>query len=293
LVHDLAIGVDAGGADAWLWQDSFALGVRAGAPPDQFNTLGQDWGLPPFDPWRLRAAGYEPFIQTVRAGFRHAGGLRFDHVMGLFRLFWIPEGGDPADGTYVRYPWSDLLDILALESYRAGAYVVGEDLGTVEDFVRGELQQRDLLSYRLLWFEPEPPDRGTWPRQALAAITTHDLPTVAGLWSGADLAAQYAVGAAPNEKAISQIRSKVAGWLAAADDTPVADVIERAYRLLGRAPCAVVTATLEDALAVQERPNMPGTTDQWPNWCIALPEPLEAIESDRLAEAIAAGLGRP
>ena len=157
LIADLAIGVDAGGADAWVWQDSFAPGMRVGAPPDEFNTLGQDWGLPPWDPWRLRKMGYEPFVQTVRAGLRHAGGLRFDHVMGLFRLFWIPAGSDPAQGTYVRYPYWDLLNILALEAQRADAFVVGEDLGTVEPHVRSELASRRVLSYKLLWFEAERP----------------------------------------------------------------------------------------------------------------------------------------
>jgi 4-alpha-glucanotransferase len=290
LVHDLAIGVDAGGADAWLWQDSFALGVRVGAPPDEFNTLGQDWGLPPFDPWRLRLAGYEPFIQTLRAGLRHGAGLRFDHVIGLFRLFWIPDGGEPADGTYVRYPWWDLLDILALESHRAGAYVVGEDLGTVEQSSRAELQRRQVLSYRVLWFEAERPDSGTWPERALAAMTTHDLPTVAGLWSGADLAAQRDLGLAPNESGTAAIRAKLSQWTGADDATPVEDVIALAYRLLGRAPCVVVAATLDDALAVEERPNMPGTIHEWPNWSIALPRPLEDLETTALAAAIAAGL---
>jgi 4-alpha-glucanotransferase len=293
LVQDLAIGVSAGGADAWLWQDCFALGARVGAPPDEFNTLGQDWGLAPLDPWRLRAAGYEPFIQTVRSGFRHGCGLRFDHVMGLFRLFWIPEDGQPTHGTYVRYPWSDLLDILALESHRASAYVVGEDLGTVEDWVRTELQRRAVLSYRLLWFESEPPESGAWPEQALAAVTTHDLPTVAGLWSGADLAAQRALGLAPNEAALVAVRAKVARWIGADDGTPVPEVIERAYRMLGRSPCTIVTATLDDALAVEERPNMPGTSDGWPNWSIALPQVLEDLETAPLAHAIAAGLSRP
>jgi 4-alpha-glucanotransferase len=292
VIQDLAIGVAPGGADTWLWQDCFALGVRVGAPPDEFNTRGQDWGLPPLDPWRLRAAGYEPFIQTVRSGLRHGGGLRIDHVMGLFRLFWIPADGSPTEGTYVRYPWSDLLDILALESHRAGAYVVGEDLGTVEDFVRTELHQRGVLSYRLLWFEPDPPDSGTWPEQALAAVTTHDLPTVAGLWTGADLAAQETLGLAPNRDAVAAVRARLAGWIGAGDATPVTEVIERAYRLLGRGACHLKTATLEDAAAVEERPNMPGTTNEWPNWSIALPKPLEEIETDALAHAIAAGLGR-
>jgi 4-alpha-glucanotransferase len=262
LVHDLAIGTDPRGADAWLWQDSFALGVRVGAPPDEFNTLGQDWGLPPFDPWRLRAAAYEPFIQVLRAGMGAGAGLRFDHVMGLFRLFWIPPEVAPTEGTYVRYPWADLLDILALESHRAGAYVVGEDLGTVEDFVREELAARQVLSYRLLWFEPTPPDRGDWPTQALAAVTTHDLPTIVGEWTGTDLERQRQLDLHPNEDATLALRDKLVDWTGVPPDAPVEVVIERAYHLLGRAPCAIATATLDDALAVEERPNMPGT---WPS----------------------------
>ncbi|HVW32721.1 MAG TPA: 4-alpha-glucanotransferase [Acidimicrobiia bacterium] len=125
LMQDLAVGVDPGGADAWLWQDSMALGMRVGAPPDDFNRRGQDWSLPPFDPWRVRHEHYEPWIRTVRAGLRAAGGIRVDHVMGLFRLYWIPVGATPADGAYVRYRHWEMLDILALESHRAGAYIVG------------------------------------------------------------------------------------------------------------------------------------------------------------------------
>ncbi|HET9692283.1 MAG TPA: 4-alpha-glucanotransferase [Acidimicrobiales bacterium] len=288
LMQDLAIGVAAGGADAWVWRDTFATGMRVGAPPDEFNTLGQDWGLPPWDPWKLRAARYEPFVETVRAGLRHAGGLRFDHVMGLFRLFWIPAGHDAAEGTYVRYPYWDLLNILALEAHRAGAFVVGEDLGTVEDHVRHELAERDVLSYRLLWFEPQRPP--SWPRQALGAVTTHDLPTVAGVWTGSDLEAQRRLGLNPNEEGSRAMRAKLADWTGAADDTPVAEVVDGAYRVLADAPCTVLTAALDDACEVEERPNMPGTVDEWPNWSIALPLPLEAIEQLPLAARIAGHL---
>jgi 4-alpha-glucanotransferase len=292
LVQDLAIGADAGGADAWRWQGCTALGVRVGAPPDEFNVAGQNWALPPFDPWKLRAAGYQPFIELVRAGLRGAGGMRFDHVMGLFRLFWIPAEGTPADGTYVQYPAQDLLDILALESQRANAFIVGEDLGTVEDEVRAELEARRVLSYRLLWFEPTPPDGGQWPRQALAAATTHDLPTVAGVWTGRDLEARRGLGLAINEEAEARLRAKLAAWLDADDTTPVPEVVERVYRLLGRAPSALLTAALDDALAVEERPNLPGTLDEWPNWRIALPAPLEEIETAPLAQSIADSLNR-
>jgi 4-alpha-glucanotransferase len=290
LVHDLAVGADPRGADSWRWQDCLAMGVTVGAPPDEYNTVGQDWGFPPFDPWRLRAAGYQPFIEVIRAGLRHATGLRVDHVMGLFRLFWIPSGADAAEGTYVRYPWSDLLDILALESSRAGAYIIGEDLGTVEDSTRRELAERGVLSYRLLWFEPTPPNSGLWPEQALAAVTTHDLPTIAGLWTGADLEVQRALDLHPNEKATQATRDRLASWLGVGQDAPVGEVIQRAYRLLGQAPCVIASATLEDALAVKERPNMPGTIGEWPNWSLALPRPFEELQREPLAEAIAVAL---
>ena len=188
VMQDLPIGFDADGADAWAFQDVLAEGISVGAPPDEFNTKGQNWGLPPFVPGRLRDAGYQPFIDTIRGCVRHSGGLRIDHVMGLFRLFWIPNGMEPREGAYVRSHARDLLAIVAIESQRARAVIVGEDLGTVEEDTRAELTRRKVLSYRLLWFEKGSPK--TYPEQALAAVTTHDLPTIAGLWTGSDVAAQ-------------------------------------------------------------------------------------------------------
>jgi 4-alpha-glucanotransferase len=281
VMQDLAIGVDPGGADAWIWQDVLAQGMSVGAPADEFNPQGQDWGVPPFDPWKLRNAEFEPFIETVRAAFRHAGGLRFDHVMGLFRLFWIPEGSLARHGAYVRYPYRELFDILALESRRAGAYVVGEDLGTVEDVVRRELADRDVLSYRVLWFEPEP---RSYPPRTLGAVTTHDLPTVAGLWTGADLEVQRERGIEPNEQAASETRARVEQVTGVGWDAPVTEVVQRVHEVLAEAPSAIVTATLDDVLGVEERPNYPGTTDPG-NWSLALPVTLEDIETDpRIAE---------
>ena len=158
LVHDLAVGFAPDGADAWMWQDEVASGARIGAPSDDFNPAGQDWGVPPFDPARLRAAAYAPLVATMRRMMSAGVGLRIDHVMGLFRLWWVPLGSsDPSAGAYVRYPAGELLDILALESARAGCGVIGEDLGTVESGVRPELRRRGLLSYRLAWFESRPP----------------------------------------------------------------------------------------------------------------------------------------
>jgi 4-alpha-glucanotransferase len=264
--------------------------VRVGAPPDDFNRKGQDWALPPFIPQRLRAAGYEPYIRMLQAGFRGAGGLRFDHVMGLFRLYWIPAGATPAEGGYVLYPHDDLLGILALESHRAGAWVVGEDLGTVEDHVRRELAERDVLSYRLMWFEPEPPS--AFPHKALAAVTTHDLPTVAGLWTGADTEELRRLDLEPNEEATTAIRTKLAKGSGLPDDAPPADAVVAAHRLLAEAPSMVLAATLEDALVVEERPNVPGTVDERHNWSLALPVPQEELERSETARAIAAALNR-
>src|SRR5207245_6637777 len=173
LMHDLPIGVDPEGADAWAWQDTLALGATVGAPPDRYVAAGQNWGLPPFIPHHLRAAGYRPFIETIRAVLRHARGLRIDHVMGLFRLFWIPAGLPPAAGGYVRYPADDLLGIVALECSRAGALVVGHDLGTVEVGLRESLARSRVLSYRCFWFEAGPQKK--FPRLALGAVTPQPL----------------------------------------------------------------------------------------------------------------------
>lgn len=290
VVQDLAVGVDRDGADGWMWQDVFALGMDIGAPPDEFNTRGQNWALPPFDPWRLRACAYQPWIESLRGVLRHAGGVRVDHVMGLFRLFWIPAGSEPSDGAYVRYPSAEMLDILALEAYRAGAVVVGEDLGTVEDEVRAELYERQVLSYRVWWFESQ--RTGAWPERALGAITTHDLPTVAGVLDGSDLEAQRECGMNPSVDSAERLRHRLLDWTESNPDDGAPLVIERAYRDLAEAPCLLLVASLEDSLAVTERPNMPGTTDEWPNWRRALPVSIEAIEHEELPRRVASGLDR-
>jgi 4-alpha-glucanotransferase len=290
VMQDLPIGFDAGGADAWVFQDVLAHGVSVGAPPDEFNTRGQNWGLPPFVPDKLRGAGYAPFVQTIRACLRHAGGLRIDHVMGLFRLFWIPDGMEPKDGAYVRQHASDLLAIVALESRRAKAVIVGEDLGTVHERARAQLTASRILSYRLLWFEKGAPSR--YPADALAAVTTHDLPTIAGLWSSADLEAQIELGLSPNEAGTREIRRRVARMTRVRADTSLPEVIARVHEQLARAPSRILTATLDDAMAVDERPNMPATSDEWPNWRIALPEPIETLADNPVAKRIAGALAR-
>jgi 4-alpha-glucanotransferase len=203
--------------------------------------------------------------------------------MGLFRLFWIPQGSDPATGAYVRYPADELLAILALESERAKAYIVGEDLGTVEQSARNKLASKRVLSYRLLWFEKNPPVE--YPELALAAVTTHDLPTIAGLWTGADLKEQRQLGLNPNQRGTLEIRERLRSMTTLGDAAPVEEVIKRAYELLAQAPSAIIAATLEDALAIQKRPNVPGAPDS--SWSVSLPESLEKLLSHPLARAIA------
>ena len=293
VMQDLPIGFDADGADAWALQDVLAEGISVGAPPDEFNTKGQNWGLPPFVPEKLRAAGYQPFIDTIRGCVRHSGGLRIDHVMGLFRLFWIPNGMEPKDGAYVTSRARDLLAIVAVESQRARAVIVGEDLGTVEEGCRVELTRRNVLSYRLLWFEKSPPAR--YPAEALAAVTTHDLPTSAGLWTGSDVRTQKELGLAPNEKGTREMVNRVRRLARIGPRNPLPSVIIQIHEALATAPSRIITATLEDALAVEERPNMPATTTEWPNWSIALPEPIESLEKNTIAARIARifSKGRP
>jgi 4-alpha-glucanotransferase len=285
IMQDLPIGIDPEGADAWAWQHMLAAGATVGAPPDEYNTLGQNWNLLPFVPYKLRAAAYEPFRRTIRTALRHARGLRIDHVMGLFRLYWIPQGADASLGAYVRYPSEDLLAIVALESHRTKAIIVGEDLGTVERVMKEQLFKHRILSYRLVWFEKEPP--ASYPELSLAAVTTHDLPTIAGLWSGYDLERQQELGLNPNEKGMREIRRRLAAMTGTQAAGKTAEVVVRTHRLLAKAPSMVAIAALEDALAVKERPNMPNTTGEWPNWSIPLPLSLEEIESHLLVRRVA------
>jgi 4-alpha-glucanotransferase len=291
IMQDLPVGVAPDGADAWMWQDVFAKDVSVGAPPDLFNANGQDWGLPPFVPHKLRNAAYEPFIQTVRAALRYARGLRIDHVMGLFRLFWIPVGEPSAHGTYVRYNADEMLAIVALESARAKTFVVGEDLGTVDEGVREKLAEYDVLSYRLLWFEENTPEH--YPKLALAAVSTHDLPTIAGIWSGADFEEQAALGLQPKQENSEKILGYLRRASHAHNGAEISDVIVRTHEALARSPAVITLASMEDGLGAEKRPNLPGAgEDLRPNWCIPLRKKLEEIETDSTVLRIAACLKR-
>jgi len=288
IVHDLAVGVDPGGADAWLLQDDLAQGFTIGAPPDSFNQLGQDWRLPPFRPDRLAARAFEPFRQVVRAALAHGGGLRVDHVMGLFRLWWVPAGGSAAEGTYVRYDADAMLAVVAAEAAAAGALVIGEDLGTVAPEVTAALQREGVLGSAVLWFEKEadgetplPPAR--WRAAAAASVSTHDLPTAAGFLDGEPARVRHALAqlahsladeerrlAAERDALLALLRSE--GLLGpAGDEAPLeGDVVIALHRLLCRTPSRVVLLAPADAVGDLRQPNLPGTTTEYPNWRLPL-----------------------
>lgn len=303
LYLDLAVSVDRAGSDAWSEQDCFAA-ASVGAPPDDFSLNGQDWGLPPLRPQRLRAARYRLFIETLRANMRAAGAVRIDHVMGLMRLFWIPPGQTPREGTYVHYPLEELLAIVALESHRNGCLVIGEDLGTVADEMRDALTRAGMLSYRLLYFERDaggafkPP--ADHPDDALVAVTTHDLAPLAGWWGGHDLQLRQRLALFPQpalleqqllERAQDRVRLLLAvhraGLLTAQEmaatagsDTLAPAAVEAIHAFLAQAPSAVMLVQLEDVLGEIEQPNLPGTTAEHPNWRRKLSLDLEALAAD-------------
>jgi 4-alpha-glucanotransferase len=286
IVHDLAVGVHPGGADAWAQQEYFAAGMSVGAPPDAFNARGQDWGLPPWRPDRLAESGYAPFRELLRALFRYAGALRIDHVMGLFRLWWVPLGHPPTEGTYVRYDAEAMLAVLVLEASRAGALVIGEDLGTVEPGVREALRERGVLGTSVLWFErdwegdgrPLPPDR--WRADCLATATTHDLPSTAARLTGEHVELRDSLGllTRPLQQERAEAAADTAEWLAlltelnllhgtgGTDTSSEEAEIQAVHRFLLHTPARMVGVWLPDGVGDRRPQNLPGTWDQYPNW---------------------------
>jgi (1->4)-alpha-D-glucan 1-alpha-D-glucosylmutase len=316
LYLDLAVSVDRAGSDVWGQRDDFAPGATVGAPPDEFNPNGQGWGLPPLRPDRLRSNQYRFFIETLRSSMRGAGALRIDHVMGLMRLFWIPPGRTARDGAYVHYALDEMLAIVALESQRNRCMVIGEDLGTVADAMRAALARFEVLSYRLLYFERH--DDGSfkapevYPRDALVAISTHDLATLTGWWAGHDLRLRLQLGLFPNEQlfekqlldrtqervrlllAVQHAGLLTADAVAEAGTASVLppQVVEAIHAFMAATPSQIMMVQMEDVLGEVEQVNMPGTTSQHPNWCRKLPLELKAIDADvnfgRLAKTLSA-----
>lgn len=296
---DLAIGVAEGGGATWTRRGLYALDARVGAPPDDFNRLGQDWGLPPWIPHQLTALAYAPFVETLRANMRHSGALRKDHIMGLYRLFWVPRGRSATEGAYVCYPFEDMLGILALESQRNKCLVVGEDLGTVPNEVREALQPMRVLSTRLLYFERrdgrlKPPQE--YPVEAVAAVTTHDLPTLAGFWQGLDIDLRDRLHLFPDEETrhrqIVERAADRAQLLVALESQGLlppgagvhqvgfpeltAELAAAVYTYLGQAPSKLLLVQMEDGFGVREQPNLPGADNAaYPSWRLKLPLNLE------------------
>ena len=319
IMHDLAVGVHPDGADAWALQEVLALGVTAGAPPDEFNQLGQDWSQPPWRPDRLEEHEYRPFRALIRSVLRHAGGVRIDHIIGLFRLWWIPDGAAPTEGTYVRYDHDAMIGIVALEAHRAGALVVGEDLGTVEPWVRDYLLLRGLLGTSILWFEldrdgtggPLPAER--WREYCLSSVTTHDLPPTAGYLAGDHVRLRESLGllTRPLADELASDRAELAAWMAELRRVGLLDdgtddpeqVVLALYRYLGRTPSRLLGVALTDAVGDRRTQNQPGTTNEYPNWRVPLTGPdgrqlmLEDVFTDQraatLAEAVRAQIAPP
>jgi len=306
LYLDLAVSVDRAGSEAWAQQDVYALGASVGAPPDDFNLKGQDWGLPPLRPDRLRATRYALYISALREAMARAGAVRIDHVMGLMRLFWIPRGAGAENGAYVHYELEETLAILALESHRNRCLVIGEDLGTVADEMRAALSRYGVLSYRLLWFERDaagefrPP--ADFPREALVAVSTHDLPTLAGWWEGDDLALREKLGLYPDEAMhAAQLAGRAADrerLLRALERQGIAPrdlprgLVDAVHAYVAAAPSRVMMLQLEDVLGVREQANLPGTTEEHPNWRRKLPAALEDMTASPAIDSLAGTLGR-
>jgi 4-alpha-glucanotransferase len=311
IIHDLAVGAHPGGADSWADQDVLALGVSVGAPPDEFNQRGQDWALPPWHPQRLAAGGYRPLASLIGATLSNAGGVRADHVMGLLRLWWVPAGMTPDRGCYVRYDHEAMVGVLAGEAARAGAVAVGEDLGTVDAWIRHYLAERGVLGTSMLWFErtadgaPLPPAQ--WRRGCLATVGTHDVPPAAAFITGEHVALRAGLGllarSADAERA--DAAAAVAAWRQALEEQDLLpagaavtpdEFTVALYRYLARTPAVLIGVSLAEAVGERRPQNLPGTTDEYPNWRVPLAGPegrpvlAEQLAGDPLVLATAAAV---
>jgi len=295
LISDLAVGADNSGSQAWSRQQEIMHGLSVGAPPDALNPRGQSWGLGAFLPHAMKARGFHAYIEMLRAAFAHAGGVRIDHVLGLSRLWLVPDGASSADGAYLRYPMEDLLRLIALESWRYRSIVIGEDLGTVPPGFDTLIAQAGLLGIRVLLFQRDAarffrPDE--WPDNTVATTTTHDLPTIAGWWQGRDLdwrseldlletgQSQAAARDVRNqERAILWQALIDAGCASGEMPAPRAEAapLDAAIEFIGATPAPLAMLPIEDALGLPEQPNLPGTIDVHPNWRRRLSQPVDTL----------------
>jgi 4-alpha-glucanotransferase len=314
IIADLAIGAHPGGADAWAGQEFLAGGFTVGAPPDAFNQRGQDWGLPPVHPRALAAAGYRPLADLIAANLALGGGLRIDHVMGLSRLWWIPAGASPTDGAYVYYDAPGTLGTLAAAAAATGSVVIGEDLGTVEPWLRESLAARDVLGTQMLWFERgwsgEPLAPQWWRKNSLATVSTHDLPPAAAFLSGKQVSDRLALGLLTRSEAEERVEAgrTVDDWIAACVSQgllppgrrPTADEFTVAlYGYLAKTPATLIGVNLAEAVGEVRSQNMPGTCDEYPNWKLPLCGPdgapvlLEDLATSPLVLTVARAASTP
>jgi 4-alpha-glucanotransferase len=308
IIHDLAVGAHPGGADAWANAGVMVRGMSVGAPPDRFNQLGQDWGQPPWHPQRLAASGYRPLADLFEAALRHSGGMRADHVMGLMRLWWVPDGMTPDRGAYVRYDHTATVGVLAAQARRAGALAIGEDLGTVDPWIREYLAQRGILGTTMLWFAREPdgsPLRpGHFRRACMATVGTHDVPPVTAFLTGEQVTVRARLGllAVPEDIERKSADLMIAQWrdalvaegLIPDGARPGPDEFTVAlYAYLARTPAELISVSLADAVGDRRAQNLPGTSTEYPNWQIPLCGPggrsvlLENLPAIPLVRAVA------
>jgi 4-alpha-glucanotransferase len=289
LISDLAVGTDQGGSHSWSRQNEILQGVEVGAPPDAINREGQSWGITAFSPRGLRSSGFSAFIEMLRHALRHAGGVRIDHVMGLARLWLIPRGQSSSDGAYLRMPVHDLMRLIRLESHRHKAIILGEDLGTLPEGYQAMLDESGIAGLRVLWFEKQGDhfkSPTSWSKSAVAVTTTHDLPTVAGWWRGEDIAWRNKLGMAGDDMSVrdqerlqlwnAMVEAGVATYPMPAHDD-VGAVADAACAFLGQTASTLALLPIEDALALPQQANLPGTVDEHPNWRRRLTEDAHII----------------
>ncbi|MCC2977449.1 4-alpha-glucanotransferase [Sphingomonas sp. PL-96] len=306
LIADLAVGMDGGGSHAWSRRDDLLTGLSLGAPPDLLGPEGQSWGITGFSPRALQRTAFEPYIATLRAALDHAGGIRIDHALGLRRLWVVPEGASPRDGAYLTMPLDDMLRVLAIESHRARAVVIGEDLGTVPEGFRPKMDERGMLGMRVLPFERDedgfiPAER--WSPEAAAMTGTHDLATVAGWWSERDIDWNWQLGrtradAVEAEERATRAEERDLLWqafedagVADADAPPAQDpaaAVDAALAFVAGTPCELAILPIEDLIGAVEQPNLPGTIDEHPNWRRRMPAPTpELLDRPEVARRVA------
>jgi 4-alpha-glucanotransferase len=319
LYGDYAVGVNASGSETWSDQTLYCMGAAIGAPPDPLGVAGQEWGIPPQDPRQLRRTAYAPFAALVRASMRNCGALRLDHVMALFRQWWVPRGCKSVDGGYVHYPLEDLLGVVTLESHRNKCLVVGEDLGVVPDEIRRALPQFGVYHYKVVMFEQRDGEfvaPADYVRPALATVTTHDLPTLKGWWTGYDIDlwqklgfyADGSAGALTEGQMARAERDREKHRLLRAlrreglwpddprgaespTDVPFSAELSRAIHVyLGRGKAALVTVQLEDMIGVLEPVNIPGTSSEYSNWTRRIPESAREIFAREDVRALASAM---